>query len=103
MIGDARYVAAARHVGQGAARTAAQDPMMALPAGLISALLFFQLFDYQLLELSQFLKVMFTVTPDRFVFLIICSVFFWSFVNGRVRSPSFGVIEVCMLLFAVLC
>ena len=54
MIGGARYVAAARHVGQGAART----PMMTLPAGLISALLFFQLFDYQVLELFQLLKVL---------------------------------------------
>lgn len=97
MIGNAR------HVGQSAARTAAQDPMMTLPVGLISALLFFQLFDYRLIELFQFLKVIITVTPDRLVFLIIFSVFFWSFLNGRVRSPSFGVIEVCMLLFAVLC
>jgi len=85
------------------ARTAVQDHMLALPAGLISALLFFQLFDYQQLELFQFLKVLFTVTPDRLVFLLIASTFVWSLANGRVRSRPFGVIEVCMLLLAVLC
>jgi O-antigen ligase len=77
--------------------------MLALPAGLISALLLFQLFDYQVLELLQFLKVLFTVTPDRLVFLLIASAFVWSFVNGRVRSCRVSVIEVCMLLLAVLC
>ena len=112
MFDSARSVAAAPHLApgpvqntarRGRARTAAQDPMMALPAVLISALLFFQLFDYQALELFRFLKVLFTVTPDRLVFLIMSAGFLWSFVNGRVRSASFGVIEVCMLLFASLC
>jgi O-antigen ligase len=90
-------------VRPGTARTAVQDRMLALPAGLISALLLFQLFDYQVLELLQFLKVLFTVTPDRLVFLLIASAFVWSFVNGRVRSCRVSVIEVCMLLLAVLC
>jgi O-antigen ligase len=76
---------------------------MPLPAGLISALLFFQLFDYQVLDILQFLKVLFTITPDRLVFLLIFSLFVWSFVNGRVRSSSRGAIEVCMFLFALLC
>jgi len=77
--------------------------MLPLPAGLISALLFFQLFDYHLLELVHLPNVLVTITPDRLVFLLIASVFVWSFANGRVRSSSFGVIEACMLMFAVLC
>jgi O-antigen ligase len=108
VIDKARYAAVGQSavplaVTPAAARTAVQDRMMALPAGLISALLFFQLFDYQVLDLLQFLKVLFTITPDRLVFLLIFSLFVWSFVNGRVRSSSLGAIEVCMFLFALLC
>jgi len=77
--------------------------MMPLPAGLISALLFFQLFDYRALESFQFLRVLVTVTPDRLVFLIICSMFFWSWAKGRVRLSFYSGIEVCMFLIAVLC
>src|SRR5438309_2103687 len=112
VIDKARHAAAPADVGQGpvpvvmkpgTVRTPVHNRVLALPAGLISALLFFQLFDYQLLEPFRLLTVLFTVTPDRLVFLLIASVFVWSFVNGRVRPSPFGLIEVCMLLLAALC
>jgi O-antigen ligase len=97
------YVATLGQANRSTASVIANGRMMALPAGLISALLFFQLFDYQLLDTFQLLKVLFTVTPDRLVFLIIVSIFCWSLISGRVKPLSFGLVETCMLLFALLC
>jgi O-antigen ligase len=70
--------------------------IMPLPAALIVLFLLAQLFDYHALGL-------FTLTPDKVLFLCIVLRFVHAAVNDRLRSIPFSGTEVCMFLFAILC
>jgi O-antigen ligase len=110
---SAQIQAPARGTGSnGAARTSrvrigeisaiAQASRNLLPAGLLVALLIAEIFDYKALQLFDVLKVLFTVTPDRLIFLLI--------IGGAVRARLsgdgrrwIGGVELWMGLFTVLC
>src|SRR5271169_4519256 len=69
---------------------------MALPAALMASFLFSQLFDYHALGLS-------TVTPDKVLFVILSLLFAHAAFTHRLRPIPWSGVEVCMLLFAILC
>jgi O-antigen ligase len=77
-------------------RVVSRAKIMRLPAALIASFLFSQLFDYHALGL-------YTVTPDKILFIFIVGYFVYAALTDRLRSISFTGIEVCMLLFAILC
>jgi O-antigen ligase len=67
-----------------------------LPAGLIASFLFLQLFDYHALHWFT------SITPDRICFIFLCIFFVAAAQKGRLRFSWTG-IEICMVLFALLC
>jgi O-antigen ligase len=74
-----------------------------LPTRLIPLILLSQLFDYQLLDLSSF-KVLFSITPDRILFLTLFFIFGCALLQGNVEPRSSSRAEVyLMFLLGFVC
>lgn len=77
---------------------------MCLPVKLLALLLCSQIFDYTYLSVSPTLKVLFSLTPDRFFYLILLLVFGYAFVTRRLPVRPVRTVEgPIMFLFAALC
>src|SRR5947208_14241063 len=69
--------------------TVTQHFDLLLPVKLISLFLFAELFDYKYFALPASVKVLFSVTPDRLVFLVLYLVLVKASLSGkRVRNSD---------------
>ena len=75
----------------------------ALPVGVFSALLVAQLFDYEVLGLDRYFRLLIAITPDRIFMLALFAVLFTGIVTRRLRPIAFGRVEWCMLLLGLVC
>ena len=77
---------------------------MALPVGLISFVLVSQLFDYRHLSFSPSVRMIFFISPDRLLFLVLLVVSGYAFLDGQLQGRSSDRVEIyVMFLFALLC
>lgn len=75
----------------------------ALPVWVISALLVAQLFDYEVLGLDRYVRVLIAITPDRMFILALFGVLLAGIVKGSLRPAAFGPVGWCMLLLGLVC